>query len=41
MCEKVKFNVIEKNKTEDIEDISKQVIILINKLIIREFIKES
>lgn len=41
MCEKVKFNVIEKNKTEDIEDISKQVIMLINKLIIREFIKES
>jgi len=41
MCEKVKFNVIEKNKNEDIEDISKQVIMLINKLIIREFIKES
>ena len=37
MCEKVKFNVIEKNKSDNIDDISKYVQEIVNKLIIKEF----
>lgn len=37
MCEKVNFNVIEKNKNENIEDIEKFINNIVNKLIINEF----
>ena len=37
MCEKVNFNVIEKNKYENIDDITKYINIIVNKLIIKEF----
>ena len=37
MCEKVNFNVIEKNKYDNIEDIKKYIQIIVNKLIIKEF----
>lgn len=37
MCEKVKFNVIEKNKYDNIDDISKYINTIVNKLIIKEF----
>ena len=39
MCEKVKFNVIEKNKYENIDDITKYINNIVNKLIINEFEK--
>ena len=38
MCEKVNFNVIEKNKNSNIEDIVKSIEIIINKLIVNEFV---
>lgn len=37
MCEKVNFNVIEKNKYEDIDDITKYINNIVNRLIIKEF----
>ena len=38
MCEKVNFNVIEKNKNDNIEDIVKSIEIIVNKLIVNEFV---
>lgn len=38
MCEKVNFNVIEKNKNENIEDIEKFINNIVNKLIVNEFV---
>lgn len=37
MCEKVKFNVIEKNKNDNIEDIKRVINDIVNKLIVNEF----
>lgn len=37
MCEKVNFNVIEKNKNENVEDIEKFINNIVNKLIVNEF----
>lgn len=37
MCEKVNFNVIEKNKYENIDDITKYIQAIVNRLIIKEF----
>lgn len=37
MCEKVNFNVIEKNKYENIDDITKYINNIVNRLIIKEF----
>lgn len=39
MCEKVIFNVIEKNKYENIDDITKYINSIVNKLIVHEFAK--
>lgn len=39
MCEKVIFNVIEKNKYENIDDITKCINNIVNKLIVNEFAK--
>lgn len=39
MCEKVIFNVIEKNKYENIDDITKYINSIVNKLIVNEFAK--
>lgn len=39
MCEKVNFKVIEKNKYENIDDITKYINNIVNKLIINEFAK--
>ena len=39
MCEKVIFNVIEKNKYENIADITKYINSIVNKLIVNEFAK--
>lgn len=39
MCEKVIFNVIEKNKYENIDDIAKYINSIVNKLIVNEFAK--
>lgn len=39
MCEKVNFNVIEKNKCENIDDIKKYINIIVNRLIVNEFAK--
>ncbi len=39
MCEKVNFNVIEKNKYENIDDITKYINSIVNRLIIKEFAK--
>ena len=37
MCEKINFNVIEKNKYDNIEDITKYIQTIVNKLIVKEF----
>lgn len=37
MCEKVNFNVIEKNKNENVEDIEKVINNIVNMLIMNEF----
>ena len=37
MCEKVNFNVIEKNKYVNVEDITKYIQVIVNKLIVKEF----
>lgn len=37
MCEKVNFNVIEKNKYDNIDDITKYINSIVNRLIIKEF----
>ncbi len=37
MCEKVNFNIIEKNKYDNIEDITKYIQVIVNKLIVKEF----
>ena len=39
MCEKVIFNVIEKNKYENIDDITKYINSIVIKLIVNEFAK--
>lgn len=39
MCEKVNFNVIEKNKYENIDDITKYINIIVDRLIVNEFAK--
>ena len=39
MCEKVIFNVIEKNKYENIDDITKYINSIVNRLIVNEFSK--
>lgn len=39
MCEKINFNVIEKNKYENIDDITKYINSIVNRLIIKEFAK--
>ena len=41
MCEKVIFNVIEKNKYENIDDITKYIQAIVNKLIVNEFAKSA
>ncbi len=38
MCERVNFNVIEKTKNENIEDIVKVIQTIVNKLIVNEFV---
>lgn len=38
MCERVNFNVIEKNKNSNIEDIAKSIETIVNKLIVNEFV---
>lgn len=38
MCEKVNFNVIEKNKNDNVEDIVRIINNIVNKLIVNEFI---
>ncbi len=38
MCKKIKFNVIEKNKFDNIDEIAKYIDIIVNKLIIKEFV---
>ena len=37
MCEKVNFNVIEKNKNDNREDIKRVINDIVNKLIVNEF----
>lgn len=37
MCEKVNFNVIEKNKNSNVEDIAKVINNIVNMLIMNEF----
>lgn len=37
MCEKVNFNVIEKNKYDNRDDIAKYIQEIVNKLIVKEF----
>lgn len=37
MCEKINFNVIEKNKYENIDDMTKYINSIVNRLIIKEF----
>lgn len=39
MHEKVNFNVIEKTKNENIEDIIKSINNIVNKLIVNEFMR--
>ena len=39
MCEKVNFNLIEKNKYDNIDDITKFINNIVNKLIVNEFAK--
>ena len=39
MCEKVNFNVIEKNKYDNIDDITMFINNIVNKLIVNEFAK--
>lgn len=39
MCEKVNFNVFEKNKYDNIDDITKFINNIVNKLIVNEFAK--
>ena len=41
MCEKVKFNVIEKNKYDNIDDITMFINNIVNKLIVNEFAKSA
>ena len=37
MCEKVNFNVIEKNKYDNVDDITKYINSIVNRLIIKDF----
>ena len=37
MSKKVNFNVIEKNKSDNIDDITKYIQAIVNKLIVKEF----
>ena len=41
MCKKVNFNVIEKNKYDNIDDITEFINNIVNKLIINEFAKST
>ena len=38
MCEKVNFNVIEKNKYDNVDDITKYIQAIVNKLIVKELV---
>ncbi len=38
MSDKVRFNIIEENKTNNVEDIEKAINIIINRLIEKQFI---
>ena len=40
MCEKIKFNVIEKNKTKDKKDVIKYINDIVNNLITKEFVRK-
>lgn len=40
MCEKVNFNVIEKNKTKDKKDVIKYINDIVNNLITKEFVRK-
>lgn len=37
MRDKVNFNVVEKNKSDNIDDITKYIQAIVNKLIVKEF----
>ncbi len=37
MCKKINFNVIEKNKNNNVEDIVKSIETIVTKLIVNEF----
>ena len=37
MCGKINFNVIEKNKYDNVDDITKYIQAIVNKLIVKEF----
>ena len=37
MCKKVNFNVIEKNKYNNVDDITKYIQAIVDKLIVKEF----
>ena len=39
MCKKINFNVIEKNKFDNIDNITKFINNIVNKLIVNEFAK--
>ena len=38
MCEKVNFNVIEKNKYDNADDITKYIQTIVDKLIVKDFV---
>lgn len=38
MSDKVRFNIIEKNKTNNVKDIEKTINIIVNRLIEKQFI---
>lgn len=38
MSDKVRFNIIEKNKTNNVKDIEKAINIIVNRLIEKQFI---
>lgn len=40
MCEKVNFNVIEKNKNKDTKDVIKYISNIVNNLITKEFVRK-
>lgn len=40
MCKKINFNIIEKNKANNVKDIEKSINIIMNKLIKKQFVNE-